>query len=205
MGTMATVAADRTKSENAALEQTDARRVRFDVDEYGRMADAGIFHEDSRVELIDGEILEMSPIGSRHVGIVARLTGLLTRRLGARIVLLVQSPVRLSESSEPQPDLALAKPRPDTYTKSLPGPKDLSLLIEVMDSSADFDRGVKLGLYARAKIAEVWLVDLNDETVASHHGPRNGLYSEVHTFTRGESLAPQAFPKVKFRVDAILS
>jgi Uma2 family endonuclease len=180
------------------------RRRRFTVDEYYRMAEAGILHEDSRVELIDGDIISMSPIGSRHAACVDILSELLRPRLGKRGFDRVQGPIRLGEKSEPVPDLTIIKPRADHYAKAHPGPGDIIFVIEVMDSSADDDRGVKLGLYARAGIKEVWLVDLNDETIEVYRQPANGAYAPPTVFHRGQSLAPDAFPDVVLGVDAIL-
>ena len=130
-------------------------RRAFDVHEYHRMAEAGILDEDDRVELIEGEIVQMSPIGSRHQGCVNRLARLLFEFAGRDYVVHIQGPVRLNERSEPQPDLALLKLRPDFYSERHPTPDDVLLLIEVSETSADYDREVKLPLYAGAGIAEV--------------------------------------------------
>src|SRR2546426_2118990 len=133
---------------------------RFTVDEYHRMAEAGIFSEDESVELLEGEIVEMTPISSRHAACVNKLTRLFTRELGERVVVSVQNPVALTETSEPQPDLALLRPRADFYAAGHPGPEDVLLMVEVADTSATSDRAVKVPLYARAGIEEVWLIDL---------------------------------------------
>ena len=184
--------------------QPAVRRWRFTVEDYHRMGEAGLFHEDDRVELIEGDVVVMSPIGSRHVGTVARIDALLHPGLGPNAVILVQSPIRLGDQSEPQPDLAVLRPRPDFYTNSLPGPEEVFLVIEVMDTTAAYDRGVKLGLYARAGVAEVWLVDLNRELVECHRRPSGNGYAESRVVPRGGSLAPGAFPDVVLAVDTIL-
>ena len=114
-----------------------SRRL-FTVDQYHEMACAGILSEDDRVELLDGEIVEMSPIGSRHSACVNRLTKVLDRQIGETAILSVQNPIRLGPRSEPQPDLALLRPRPDFYANAHPGPKDVLLIIEVAEPSAEF-------------------------------------------------------------------
>jgi len=119
-------------------------RHRFTVEEYHRMGQAGILSEDDRVELIEGEIVEMAPVGSRHAACVKRLNALLSRRAGGRALVSVQDPIRLGEHSEPQPDLALLKPREDFYAAAHPGPEDVLLVIEVAETSLEYDREVKL-------------------------------------------------------------
>lgn len=122
----------------------EVRRHRFTVEEYYRMGESGIFGEDDRVELLDGEIVEMASIGSPHAGCVNRLNGLFARRLGDRATIAVQNPVRLSTTSEPQPDLAVATHRDDGYAAEHPKPRELYFLVEVADSTAAFDREVKI-------------------------------------------------------------
>ena len=179
-------------------------RRRFSVDEYYKMAEAGILKPNERVELIDGDIIVMSPIGSRHTGSVNRLTELLVQVLVSRAVVSVQSPIRLDERTEPQPDFALLKPRADYYSDSHPGPLDVFFLIEVMDSSAASDCGSKLQLYARFGISEVWLVDLESKLIEIHRHPMGEIYKENRIVSRGERFAPEAFPDAVFEVDAIL-
>lgn len=177
---------------------------KFTVDDYHRMGEVGILHEDDRVELIEGEILAMSPIGSRHVAAVARLDDLFAEGLARRATRLIQSPVRVNKRSEPQPDLVILKPRADYYASKLPEPDDVLLLIEVMDSSADYDREVKLPMYALAGIPEVWLVDLNGERIEVYRRPTNAGYAESCIRSRGEALAPEAFADLVLKVDEIL-
>jgi Uma2 family endonuclease len=124
------------------------RKRYFNVDDYYRMAEAGLFSEGERVELIEGEVVEMSPIGSRHAGCVMRSSTVLNRRFGHLAIVSVQNPIRLDDFSEPQPDLALLKPRKDFYSTSHPTAADVLVVIEVADTSADYDRNVKLPLYA---------------------------------------------------------
>lgn len=152
------------------------------------MAVAGLFGVDARLELIEGEIIDMAPIGSRHAACVNRLTRLLTSRLGDRAVVSVQSPVRLGDLSEPQPDVAVLAPRDDFYAAAHPGPADIAVLVEVADTTLGWDRGVKVPLYARAGVAEVWVVDLASEVVEVFRQPGLDGYAEVHRAGRGERL-----------------
>jgi Uma2 family endonuclease len=179
-------------------------RRRFTVDEYERMATAGILTEDDRVELIDGEVVEMSPIDPPHASGVKRLNRLLGRQLGDSALIGVQDPVQLSRFAAPQPDLSVLRPRADDYAQAHPTPADIFFVIEVADSSLETDRKVKLPLYARAEIPEVWLVDLNGERIERHTEPRNGAYRRVDVATRGETIVSAALPALALEVDAIL-
>ncbi len=168
------------------------------------MGAAGILGEDDRVELLDGEIVEMTPIGPGHAGCVNRLTQLLVAGLGDRAVVAVQNPVRLALRSEPQPDLVVARPRADFYRLAHPTPGDVLLLVEVAETSADFDREVKTPLYAQAGIPELWLVDVPSRQVVVHRAPAGGRYGEVRSVGHGDRLAPQAFPDVALSVADVL-
>jgi Uma2 family endonuclease len=180
-------------------------RRRFTVDEYYRMGEAGILHEDDRVELIEGEIVQMSPIGSRHAACVKRLNGLFSRQIGqTAIVIGVQDPIHLGEYSEPQPDITLLRPRPDFYVSAHPGPADILLVVEVADTSVEYDRGVKIPLYARAGIREYWIVDLAGESVEVYRDPSPEGYRQARQLRRSERIAPEAFPDVEIAIDDIL-
>ncbi len=172
----------------------DLKRRRFNVDEYEQMGRAGILGEDDRVELLDGEIVEMTPIGLRHADCVNRLTRSLLLAFDDAAVILVQNPIRLSDRSEPQPDLALVRRRAGLYASSHPRPTDILLIVEVADTSIESERRVKVPLYARGGIPEVWLVDLNQETVTAYQDARRGGYRTAHVVRRGDKLAPSAFP-----------
>jgi len=151
---------------------TEMVRHRFTVNDYYRMAEAGILTEDDRVELLDGEIVEMAPIGSRHAACVERLNWLLKERITEHVEgIRIQQPVRLSTDAEPQPDVAVVRFREDFYRLRHPGPDEILLLIEVADSSLDIDRAIKLPRYAKAGVPVVWIVDLNAETVEVATGP----------------------------------
>jgi len=154
------------------------RRHRYTVDEYYRMGESGILKQGDRVELIEGEIVDMVPVGSTHVGIVNRLNKLLVQTLGDKAVVSVQNPVRLSAFSEPEPDIALLRPRNDFYSGAHPGPADVLLIIEVSDSSLDYDRGVKLPLYARHEIPVVWLVDIQQKQMLVFRSPSREGFKE---------------------------
>jgi Uma2 family endonuclease len=171
------------------------RRHRFTLDEYHRMAATGILGEDAHVELIEGEIIEMSPIGSRHAGTVARIHHLASTRLGDRAVVWSQSPLLLVQlQSEPEPDLMLLAPRADFYTAGLPEPPAVRLLVEVAESSLAYDRRTKFPLYARAGVTEAWLVDLDGGRVEIHRSPSRGGYHDVRAPRADETFAPAAFP-----------
>ncbi|MBI2322519.1 MAG: Uma2 family endonuclease [Chloroflexi bacterium] len=182
----------------------EVTRRLFTVDEYYRMAAAGILHEDDRVELIEGEIVQMTAIGARHAAAVTRLNWAFISALGQRATVSPQNPLRLSQRSEPQPDVLLLKPRDDFYAAGHPGPADVLLLVEVMDSSAGYDRAVKLPLYARHGIPEVWLVDLEQERVEVYREPSAEGYRSSMTLRRGERQAPAAFPALALAVEDIL-
>ena len=181
------------------------KRYRFTVDEYERMAQVGVLTRCDRVELLDGEIVEMTPIGDRHASVVARLGALFSGRLGNRTIVWPQNPVMLRVvRSVPQPDIVLVRPRKNFYVDGKPGPKDILLLVEVMDTSAEKDRRVKLPLYARAGIAETWLIDVQAGRVEIFRRPTKKGYGEATTLERGARLTPQAFPDLELTVEDLL-
>lgn len=166
----------------------------FTVTEYYQMAQAGILSEDDRVELLEGEIFEMSPISSRHASCVKRLNNALTRKLGGQFIISVQDPIRLSDYSEPQPDIAVLKLRADFYSTEHPKPEDVLLLIEVCETSAEFDRQIKVPLYAKAGIPEIWLIDLAREQLEVYRLPAAHGYGEVQTIPRDQAVRAQLLP-----------
>ena len=168
------------------------------------MGEAGILSEDDRVELIEGEIVQMAPIGSRHAACVDRLTQLFVLRVMGRAIVRVQNPVLLNDYSEPQPDLALLRPRADFYASGHPAPQDVLLVVEVADTSAGIDRAAKMPLYARAGIHEAWLVDLQADQVEVHRQPTPQGYRSVQTFGRGASFALEMLPDLTLAVADIL-
>lgn len=176
----------------------------FNVDEYYRMAEVGLLSEDDRVELIEGEIIEMSPIGSTHGGTVNRSSTFLNRKLGDIVIVAVQNPVRLDDFSEPQPDLALLRPRKDFYSKAHPRAEDVLVVIEVSDTSLGYDRNVKLPLYARAGIPEAWLIVPAKEVIEIHSQPKHGKYQKTQRVKRGKTLASPTIPNFSCKVDDLL-
>lgn len=177
---------------------------RFTVADYHRMAEAGILTEDDRVELIEGEIVQMSPIGSGHSGTVNALNHLLVKRVGDEAIVAVQNPVRLGDYSEPQPDFALLRPREDSYRSATPVAEDVFVLIEIADSSLISDRKVKVPLYARHGVPEVWIVNLRDGEVEVHSAPGADGYSSVVAKRYGEVLELESVPGLRLEVSEIL-
>jgi Uma2 family endonuclease len=162
----------------SVTKETWPRPHRLTVDEYYRMAAVGLLPPDARVELIEGEIIDMAPIGSRHAAAVDRLAKLLILAVDKSAIVRVQGPVRLSVHSEPQPDLAVLRPRADDYRDSHPETSDILLLIEVSDTTLRFDREVKAGLYARHGIPALWILDIGDGRLHVFRAPRRGEYTE---------------------------
>lgn len=183
---------------------TELQRRLFTADEFHRMAEAGVLREDDRVELVDGEIVEMTPIGSPHAACVDRLLALLQRWVEGRGILRVQGPIRLDAHSEPLPDLSVLRPRADFYASAHPTPGDIVLVVEVADTSFRYDRDIKVPLYARAGIAETWLVDLSNERVEIFTQPTAQGYQQSRRARRGERLTTLALPAISLLVDDIV-
>jgi Uma2 family endonuclease len=182
-----------------------ATRRRFTRAEYYRMAEVGILGEDDRVELIKGEIVEMSPIGRRHRAFVGNLNQLLVVRLAGRAVVWTQNPIVLSENTESQPDLAVLRRRRVPYKEREAWAEDAFLLIEVADSSLAYDRTTKLRLYAEAGIPEYWVVDCISEAVEVHRTPSAEGYRDVTRVTGTAALTLQAFPDVELTTTEIFA
>lgn len=176
---------------------------RFTVGEYRRMGETGIFQPDARVELVEGEIVEMSPIGKRHAACVARLTRALTFSLNLVALVWAQNPVELGDYSEPQPDLTLLKPRDDFYENAKPRPEDVLAVIEVSDTTLEYDRRVKVPLYARAGIPEVWIINLVDERVEMFADLSSGAYQMTVVFSRGEEVQSRTLAALRLDVSEI--
>lgn len=186
--------------------EISTQKHRFTVEEYHRMGDAGVFDE-TRVELIDGEIYDMSPINSPHAGTVKFLNRLLNKWLGDKYIIGVQDPVTLDNFSEPEPDIAILKMREDFYTGSHPQSEDVILIIEVADSSLETDKRVKLPKYAKAGIHEVWIMDINEQCIEIHTQPWEDTYRNKNTYLLNETMetalfgsvaAKDLFPKRRF-------
>lgn len=181
------------------------RRRRFTREEYHRMGEAGILREDERIELIEGEIIEMAPIGHRHVAFVINLTRLLVLRLGDRALVSTQNPVVLTEHTEPEPDFTVLRLPAVPYKERPVRADDVLLLIEVADSSLAYDRSTKLRIYAAAGIPEYWIVDCTTETVEIYRDPGLEGYRTVTRATGQETLTLQAFPDVRLTAAEIFA
>ena len=179
-------------------------RWRFTVDDYHRMAKAGILREDDRAELIDGEVVRMAPIGERHASCVINLTDEFTSRSAGRYVVSVQNPVRLSRHAELYPDLLILRPPRSRYATGIPVPGDVLLVVEVSDTTLATDRRVKVPQYAAAGIPEAWLVNLPRHAIEVYREPREGRFQRVTVFRRGERITPGALSDLVIAVDAIL-
>jgi Uma2 family endonuclease len=180
-----------------------ATRHRFTVEDWHQMIAAGLFRDDQRLELLEGEIFEMTPIGPPHTSVVNRLTRLWTTRLGSRAIVQIQGPVLAGPTSEPEPDVSLLREKPDFYRAGHPQPNDVLLVIEVADTSLAYDRA-KLRIYTAAGMAEVWIVDLQAERIAIYRGPGATGYAEERVLRRGDRGSCLAFPDVTVAVDEIL-
>jgi Uma2 family endonuclease len=185
--------------------QTEAGRRRFTVDEYYRMAGIGILKDGERTELIDGEVLEMSPMGFRHSAAVKRADALFNRVFQGKAIVSVQLPVRLDAFNEPQPDVGVLRPRRDFYESGHPGPEDTLLVLEISDTSFRYDHEVKLGIYAAAQIPEFWILDLADETLLVFREPSRRIYETTISFRRGDSVSPVAFPEIVIAISDLLA
>ena len=176
----------------------------FTVEEYHRMGEAGILHEDDRVELIDGEILHMSPIGDHHIGCVNRAITFFVEAFGRRAVVSPQNPVQLSDWTEPQPDVVVLKPRPDFYNGKRPVSSDVLFAVEIADSSLAYDRNIKAPRFAAAEIPEIWIEDLNNQVLLVYRDPAGDRYRTMLTLGANDSISPCAFPDVSFRIADLL-
>jgi Uma2 family endonuclease len=180
-------------------------RRRFTADEFQQMGRAGILRREDRVELIDGEVVAKVTIGPRHTAVVDRLTRhFVTCTAGSIAIVRTQGAVRLNLFNQPEPDLALLRHRDDFYAAAHPGPADILLVIEVAETSIDYDRTVKADLYARLGVAEYWIVDLNDDLVTCAADPAAGRYRDVRAAGRGDLLSPRALPPCAVPVSAVL-
>jgi Uma2 family endonuclease len=162
-----------------AVAESAIRRHRFTVLEYQRLGEAGVFHEDDRIELIEGELIDMAPIGSRHAGAVKRLSNLIKLAVGEQAIISTQDPVVLGDHSEPQPDIALLRPRADFYSSIHPHAQDVWLVIEVADTTLAYDQEIKIPLYARFGIPEIWLVAVTEQRLLRYRFPKDGQYQDI--------------------------
>jgi len=176
----------------------------FTVSEYERMDQSGIFAPDARVELIEGEIIELSPIGSRHAACVKLLSRVLNEQAGEKAIISTQDPIRLNDFSEPQPDIAVLRFRNDFYRDAHPTPNDVFLVIEVSDTTYSLDRNVKIPLYARSGIAEALIFNLPEEQLEYYSQPEAGMYQSRRVLKRGEQFESTNVANLSLDVDTIL-
>jgi Uma2 family endonuclease len=179
-------------------------RWRFTVDDFYRMGEVGILPPEARVELIDGEVIKMAPIGSGHSGSVEYLGHRLRQGIGDAAFVRTQNPIRLGLRLEPEPDLSIVRPRADFYRRGHPTPSDVFLVVEVADSTLTYDRDTKGPRYARAGIIEYWIVDLANDRLLVHRGPADGAYQSVEILTREDAVCPLDFPELTIAVADIL-
>lgn len=180
------------------------RRHRITVHDYHRMAEIGVLAPDARVELIEGEIIDMPPIGLEHLSVCDQLTRLLVRAVGDGGIVRVQGSVRLSDITEPEPDLVVLAPREDFYRHQFANGRDVRLLIEVSQSTLRYDVDVKVPLYARHGVAEIWIVDLVNRSMLTFADPADGQYRARATIEQLGVLYPVALPGVALDLTALL-
>ncbi|GAB4186525.1 MAG: Uma2 family endonuclease [Roseiflexaceae bacterium] len=180
-------------------------RHSFSVDDYARMRLAGILTEDDRVELLDGEVRQMSPIGSFHAALVNRLAALLMRMVGDRAIVSIQNPIQLNDYSEPQPDLVILAPRADYYAHAHPRPDDVLVIIEISDSTAAYDRDEKIPRYAAAGIEEAWLIDVAAQHIEQYTHPKDAMYRQKVIWTLGKQLQSPQHPYLVLTLTSVFT
>lgn len=178
---------------------------RWTIDEFYRMAEVGLLEPDARVELIDGVVVDMAPIGPGHGGHVKRGNRFFTRLLGDRALMSVQDTIRMGPRFGPEPDLAILRPRADDYTESNPTAEDILMLIEVAESSLSYDRATKMRLYAQVGVPDYWIVNLVDKQIEIHRDPTAEGYKTIEIKRRGDAIQLVAFPDVTVSVSDILA
>jgi Uma2 family endonuclease len=190
--------------EETVAETTTAKQRLFTVDEYHRMIETAILHEDDRVELINGIIVEMPAVGSRHAACLKRLLNLLPYLKPQDVIIDAQNPVQLDERSEPQPDVALLRHRADFYAGSHPRPEDILLVIEISDTSLATDRADKIPLYARSGFAEAWIVDISHRRVEVYSKPVEGRFTSIRAYEQNETVESPTLDWLKVAVISIV-
>ena len=177
---------------------------KFDVHQYRALSDEGILTPDDRVELIYGEIVAMSALSAEHMATVDSSSMFWVPAVGDRAIVRVQGSIRLNEWNEPHPDIALLKRRADFYRSRTAGPDDVLLIVEVAESSLEYDREIKLRLYAEFAIPETWIANIRARTVEVYTDPVDGEYTERRTFRHGQTATPAAFPDVELPVSDVI-
>jgi Uma2 family endonuclease len=184
--------------------EIEVARKLFTVDEYYQMAAAGILTPEDRVELIDREIIQMSPIGDRHAGCVNTTNNLFVHLLSGAAVVSVRNPLQLNDYTEPEPDLVVLKPRPDFYRGKKARAEDALLVLEVSDTTLRYDQTIKVPRYAAASIPEVWIENLETDDLLVYRNPTGQTYSAVLRLHGSDAVSPVAFPQLRLRVDELL-
>jgi Uma2 family endonuclease len=182
----------------------EVHRKLFTIDDYHRMLESGILSEDDRVELVEGEIIEMAAKGSHHAACVTHVTDLFYRHARQSAIIRVQDPIRIGTNSELEPDVALLKLRDDLYADSHPDGNDVLLVVEVSDTTIGYDRGVKLRLYAQANVPEVWIVNLSNDVIEVYSQPHAGKYKILTEARRGDSITVRTIPSLTVEAKDIL-
>lgn len=186
------------------LSEANVERYPITTDLYHQMIEKGVLTENDKIELLEGEFIKMSAIGPRHLSSVARLVRYLVPQILDTAVVSPQGPVELGQFSEPEPDIAILKFRPDFYGDGIPKAEDALLVIEVADTTLAKDRGPKLKAYARTGIAEFWILNLQDDLIEVYTNPKGDTYQTVRLVRRDESLSPLALPAVSLQADEVL-
>jgi Uma2 family endonuclease len=184
---------------------TIIQRRMFTIHDYARMRESGILTEDDRVELINGEVRLMSPIGPVHIALVNKLNQILTIHIGTDAIVSIQNPIQLDDFTEPQPDIAILQAREDFYVSGTPRADDVLLVIEISDSTIDYDRNEKTPRYASAHIPEVWIIDVNRKVIEQYSKPFKGEYTQILKLLLGSTIQSQSLPAVSIDVDKIFS
>jgi len=182
----------------------ESARKLFTTDDVLKMAEAGLFGPEERIELIDGEIIEMTPVGDRHIMCVNRATAFFSEAFGRTAIVRIQNALRLNIHNMPQPDAVVFKPRGDFYASGAPTPADVLFLVEVSDSTIRRDRSIKLPRFATYGIPEVWIEDLKHDLILVYRDPEGNQYQTQFTVRRGDSVSPLAFPNSTFLVDDLI-
>jgi Uma2 family endonuclease len=187
------------------MQMESPQRHRITVHDYHRMAEFGVLAPDARVELIEGEVIDMAPIGSDHQSVVDQLNRMLVRAAGDAAIVRVQGSVRLGEWSEPQPDVVLLKPRADFYRGQFAAGTDTLLVIEVSDATLRYDRDIKVPLYAKHGVPEVWVVDVRNHMLLVYGALRSGQYEQHTPFARPASMPVSGLPSVTLELSALFT
>ncbi len=184
--------------------QPQPRRLRFSVDEYYKMIELGMLKDYEKAEIIEGELIQKTPIGDKHATVVDVLNKFFIKNVFDDILVSVQNPVRLTDFDEPEPDIALADLTKYDGRRH-PQPAEILLIVEVSDSTLKYDRDTKLSLYAESEIPEVWIVNLKNDIIEVHQKPSNGIYQLAQIFKRGELIKSAILPYLEIKVDEVLS